>query len=159
MTYSVFIDSDGVIADFDSRAVELLGGRQIADVPKGALWATIERSGNFFESLALMPGAERLVQYISDNFEDYSVLTATGYTPKDAAAQKRRWYARHFPNLMVHVVDKSPDKAAMFAGPRAILIDDRAKSIDPWVAAGGIGIFHTSVEDTIRQLAQYVTDV
>lgn len=158
MTYTVYIDSDGVIADFDRKAVELLGGRRIPDVPKGTLWATIERHGSFFESLELMPGARRLIDYIEQNFSDYAILTATGYTPKDAAAQKRRWYARHFPNLQVHIVDKSPDKAAMFAGYRTILIDDRAKSIDPWVAAGGIGILHTSVEDTIAQLAQYTDE-
>lgn len=156
LDFDVYCDSDGVIAGFDQLAYEILGKRHIHEVPKGTLWSAVERHGSFFESLPLMDGAERLVQFGRDNFKNFSILTATGYTPHDAAEQKRRWYARHFPDLTVHVVSKSSDKAA-FAHPRAILVDDRAKSIDPWVAAGGIGILHTSVDDTIDRLRQFVT--
>jgi hypothetical protein len=34
-----------------------------------------------------------------------------------------------------------------------ILIDDRTDNIEAWKEAGGIGILHTSVEDTLKQLA------
>lgn len=156
--FDLYLDSDGLLADFDSLAHEILGGRRIDEVPKGTLWSAVERHGSFFESLPVMPGADRLVDFVTESglFKSVAVLTATGYTPHDAAEQKRRWYAKHFPDLTVHVVPKSPDKAA-FAHPRAILVDDRAKSIDPWVAAGGIGILHTSVDDTIDRLLQIVT--
>lgn len=33
-----------------------------------------------------------------------------------------------------------------------VLVDDRPDNINPWIAAGGIGILHTSVEDSIKQL-------
>jgi len=36
-----------------------------------------------------------------------------------------------------------------------ILIDDREQNIQRWVEAGGIGILHTSAENTIRQLQKY----
>jgi hypothetical protein len=39
-----------------------------------------------------------------------------------------------------------------FAGPNNILIDDRVDNINGWIEAGGIGILHTSAEDTIKQL-------
>lgn len=156
--FDLYLDSDGVLADFDALAYEILGGRFIHEVPKGTLWSAVERHGSFFESLPVMPGADRLVDFVTESglFKSVAVLTATGYTPHDAAEQKRRWYAAWRPDLTVHVVSKSPDKAA-FAHPRAILVDDRAKSIDPWVAAGGIGILHTSVDDTIDRLLQIVT--
>lgn len=156
--FDLYLDSDGVLADFDALAYEILGGRFIHEVPKGTLWAAVERHGSFFESLPVMPGADRLVDFVTEPglFNSVAVLTATGYTPHDAAEQKRRWYAAWRPDLTVHIVSKSPDKAA-FAHPRAILVDDRAKSIDPWVAAGGIGILHTSVDDTIARLRQFVT--
>lgn len=150
--FDVYLDSDGLLADFDFLAREILGNRTIESVPKGTLWAAVERHGSFFESLPVMENAEVLVDFVLNNFSRVAVLTASGYTPKDAPEQKRRWYAKHFPQLTtIHVVDKSPDKAA-FAHQRAILVDDRRKSLDPWIAAGGIGIFHTSVEDTIEQL-------
>ena len=40
------------------------------------------------------------------------------------------------------------------ATPESILIDDRQINIDQWEAAGGIGILHTSADDTISQLKQ-----
>lgn len=154
--FDLYIDSDGVICGFEEFAYQILGNRHIHEVPKGTLWSTIERHGSFFESLPLMEGAEKLVEFAHSNFKNFSILTATGHTPADAADQKRRWYAKHFPQLTtIHVVDKSPDKAA-FAHQRAILVDDRRKSLDPWIAAGGIGIFHTSVDDTIEQLKLFL---
>ena len=53
------------------------------------------------------------------------------------------------------MVSKSPDKAE-YAHPYSILIDDREKSIDPWRTKGGIGILHTSAEETIAQLQAIV---
>jgi hypothetical protein len=41
---------------------------------------------------------------------------------------------------------------AEYAEPNAILIDDQPKSIDPFIAAGGIGILHTSAANTIKEL-------
>lgn len=155
--FDLYIDSDGVLADFDALAYQILGNRHIHEVPKGTLWSTIERHGSFFASLPLMEGADRLVDFAIEpgRFRSVAVLTATGHTPADAGDQKRVWYSEWRPELTVHIVTKSPDKAA-FAHPMAILIDDRAKSIDPWVAAGGIGILHTSVDDTIERLRAFI---
>ena len=40
----------------------------------------------------------------------------------------------------------------MFALEGSVLIDDRKKNIEAWEDNGGIGILHTSAEDTINQL-------
>lgn len=155
MSYDIYIDSDGVIADFDKKVIEILGGKRIHEVPKGRLWSSIERYDKevepFFESLELMPGARRLVDFARGNFENVKILTATGFTPANGGEQKIRWYAKHFPGLEVIVVKKSPDKAA-YAHPKAVLIDDRSKSTDPWLSAGGIAILHTSVDNSIAVL-------
>jgi hypothetical protein len=156
--FKLFLDSDGVLADFDAKAYEILGGRAISEVPKGYLWAQVERYDRevapFFESLDFMPGAERLISFAQDHFEHLAILTASGYTPKDGPDQKRRWYAQRTPDMEVIVVAKSPDKA-QFAAPHCILVDDRAKSLDPWIAAGGIGILHVTIDQTIEQLRHY----
>ena len=54
-------------------------------------------------------------------------------------------------NPKINLVRKTTDKAA-WAGPDRILIDDKKEAIEPWEAAGGIGILHTSAADTIRKL-------
>lgn len=156
--YDLAIDSDGVLADFSKRVDAILGESR-SEVPKGVMWKEIERYNRkvepFFESLDLMDGARDLVEFAQSNFSRVFVLTATGYTPTNGAEQKIRWYERHFPGLEVIVVSKSPDKAA-YATPSTILVDDRLHSIDPWTAAGGIGLLHTSVEDTIERLRAYL---
>lgn len=158
MNYKLYLDSDGVLASFTSRVIEILDGRNIHEVSKGLLWSRIEKYDRdvqkFFEHLDLMPGAEKLVEFAKANFENVAILTATGYTPKDAAAQKHRWYAKNFPEVHVICVAKSSDKAAY--AQDAILVDDREKSLEPWRQAGGIGILHTSVDDTIEQLRRYI---
>jgi hypothetical protein len=42
----------------------------------------------------------------------------------------------------------------MFAIKGSVLIDDRKQNLDAWEAHGGIGILHTSAEDTINQLKE-----
>jgi hypothetical protein len=39
-----------------------------------------------------------------------------------------------------------------YSGKNKILIDDRPDNIEQWRSKGGIGILHTSAQDTIKQL-------
>lgn len=41
-----------------------------------------------------------------------------------------------------------------FGKPKDILIDDREPNIQRWEEMGGIGILHTSAEETIRKLKE-----
>jgi 5'(3')-deoxyribonucleotidase len=153
--YDLAIDSDGVVADFDKKIVELFDGQPLSSKPKGYLWQCVTHYDKhvqpFFESLEEIGDAHALIEFAYANFRNVFILTAAGYTPTDGAEQKRRWYAKRYPGLRVEVVKKSADKAA-FATPRTILVDDRPHSIDPWVAAGGIGVMHTSAASSIAQL-------
>lgn len=153
--FEMLVDSDGVLCDFDGYVEQHLGSKVSEFQPKGRFWqamthhdATVQK---FFRNLPKMPDADVLMAYLTANYSSVRVLTACGNTPTDAKQQKIDWYAEHYPGIECIVVSKSPDKA-VYAHSRAILIDDRSKSIDPWIAAGGIGILHTSAEDTIRQL-------
>ncbi len=162
--YKCMIDLDGVLADFSGKVAELMGlplveGSEVSSHPnfnKKGMWTAINRYDDhtpFFYSLEKMRDADDLFNFITANFEndDIRILTASGYTPSDAPQQKRRWVRKHFGKYLVEVVSKSPDKA-QYASPTSILIDDRLKSIEPWVEAGGIGILHVNAKDTIEQL-------
>lgn len=154
--FDINVDSDGVICDFDRYVREKFGKPVSEFQPKGTFWKHLTYHDThvekFFRNLPKMHDADVLMDYVrSQPFKSVRILTATGYTPRDGAEQKIAWYAEHYPGVECTVVAKSPDKA-QYAHPFSILIDDRSKSIDPWVAAGGIGILHTSAEDTITQL-------
>jgi hypothetical protein len=92
-----------------------------------------------------------------DHIKKYGpiILSATGHV-HTAPTEKREWVKRHLgitAAATAILVSSAADKAR-YATPGSILIDDRAKAIDPWIAAGGIGILHTSAEDTIAKLKE-----
>lgn len=159
--YTLAIDLDGVIADFSKKVGEI-NGMPFNKVPRGQLWKSIERYDRdvepFFESLDLMPDAMKLWEYASSNFINLFILTACGFTPRNAAEQKRRWVAKHFGKAVVCKVVTDSHQKAQFANPRTILVDDRMKSIGPWSAAGGIPVLHTSAADSIAKLKEIVQD-
>ena len=160
--YEIFLDSDGVFAGFSELAREKYGkdpdtltdGGEKKKFWQWLTWydATVEK---FFLNLPKIHDADQLMEFLTANFDTPKCLTASGHTPADVKEQKIEWWAKHYPEIECIVVRKSPDKA-QYAHPKAILIDDRMKSIEPWRAAGGIGILHTSAEDTIAQLQSII---
>jgi len=156
--WTVAIDLDGTISAFEEK-VSAYTGVPFNQIPRGKLWATIEEMNKkepFFLSLDKMPDADKLMDFVKKNFVNYFILTATGYTPKDGAEQKRQWVAKHYgKDVVVKTVVSSSQKAA-FANPRTILIDDRTKSTEPFAAAGGLTILHKTADQSIAELKKIV---
>ena len=158
--YKVYIDMDGVVSDMDAMMSDITNGQSDQpDYPRGKFWSAVARYnkevGPFFEALPKMPEGDKLVKFVTDNFEQVTFLTASGTTPREGPDQKRKWIAKNYPGMDVIVVTKSPEKA-IYANPRAILIDDRDKSIDPWRKAGGIGVLFTSTDQAIAELDKFL---
>lgn len=153
-------DADGCITDFEGLICKYNRVSDISHISRGRLWRSVgdydKLVAPFFESLEKMPQADVLVNFIRSNFVNHFILTASGYVPRNGAVQKKNWFRKHYgPELVVKVVAKSGDKAE-FATPTTILVDDRMKSITPWVDAGGIGVLHKNVPDTIAQLQEII---
>lgn len=157
MFKTIYIDSDGVIADFSSYVMQHYGKLPdgLTGRDKKDFWQWVQRHNDtvepFFLNLPKMEDADVLLDYCTRMFDEVIILTATGHTPIGVGEQKREWYQKYYPDLKVELVRKSNDKAR-YAESGRILIDDRDKSIGPWVAGGGIGILHTRAEDTISQI-------
>lgn len=156
--FTVFCDLDGVLADFEKKVSEI-NKIEFHKLPRGKMWPSISNYDKtvepFFESLELMPDAMELIHFVRSNFINHAILTACGNTPRNAAEQKRNWCRKRFGDIVVKTVQDSHQKA-QFATPKSILIDDRNKSIDPWVQAGGIGVLHKSAKDSIDQVKRIV---
>ncbi len=158
--YTIFIDLDGVIVDFDKFCEQHIGIRpKDTDADKATkreFWKRVKtwvNDGNaFFSAMEPLPDASVLLAYI----KKYNpiVLSATGSATKNAAGEKRDWVKTHIGGAAAKraiLVMSAADKA-QYATPTHILIDDRSAAIDPWIAAGGIGILHTSAATTIKKL-------
>lgn len=159
--YMVYVDLDGVLADF-AGAVEQRFGEPMESINRKKMWTSIkhynENVAPWFYSLSEMDGAQTLWGFVTSNFKKVEILTASGSTPRDAPGQKRKWVGEHLGwDIKVNVVGAAGEKAA-FAKPNTILIDDRRQSIDPFIREGGIGILHTSADSTIRALKVMMED-
>lgn len=159
--YKTYCDLDGCLVDFCKQVQTIYpdfveGGTEKNPKMDREMWKAIsiyqKKGGKFWLDCDPMPDAMQLWNYLKPYNPE--ILTACGQAHFGAGQQKIEWVHTYFgPDVKVHLVEKSAHKAK-FASPDAILIDDKMKSIEPWRAAGGIGILHTSAADTIRQLRE-----
>ena len=94
-----------------------------------------------------MPDGKQLWNYIKP-YNPY-VLTAPSLNPESKEG-KKTWITRL--DNMKNIYFRAASFKSDFSGKNRILIDDRADTIEKWNAKGGIGILHTSAQDTIEQL-------
>lgn len=152
--YKLFLDLDGVVFDFETGVDQILqidrasmSNTQFYKKLEGAL----SKGANVYNRLPLMPDFHLLWDHIKKY--DPTILTSTGHRlPEIIKMQKQEQVAKTFPPHIKMITVEHSHLKSNYAAPTHILIDDRAKSIDPWKEKGGIGILHTSAEDTIRQL-------
>jgi hypothetical protein len=118
---------------------------------------TVFIEGKNFETLDWWPGGPELITYVQKNFphENVEILTSSGGNKYHdlVTEQKNVWIKRM--NLSekwkVNVVAGRKLKAE-FATPDSILIDDTLDVIEAFNKAGGIGIHHKDVGNTIMLL-------
>jgi hypothetical protein len=147
----LYLDCDGVLADFDRGATELLGMPPRAFENQrgiGAFWRELARHPDFYGTLPLMPDAMRLF----DSVRHLDPVILTGL-PRGrwAAPQKVRWAARHFPGTRILTVIAVNKRNHAQQGD--ILVDDQLKRTHLWEEAGGIFVHHIDVGSTITRLA------
>lgn len=150
----IYLDSDGVLVDFEGYFREKIGKSHADFERKSEFWEEVKRLNKIepvFESMNFLPHAWLLISLCQTMFKEVKILTASGGVPKDAPAQKINFYKKHYPNIECIVVENSVDKSR-YAAPGVILVDDMPKSINPWIEKGGIGILHKSVAETAVEL-------
>jgi hypothetical protein len=146
----LYLDCDGVLADFDRGAEAVLG------VPprvyeerhgRGGLWARLAQAPEFFFRLPLMPDAVELFAAV----RHLHPIILTGLPRGNwAAAQKVRWAAHHFPGTRIITCLAADKRDHCSAGD--VLVDDTLKYRHLWEDAGGIFVHHRNAQQTLREL-------
>ena len=148
----LYIDLDGVMADFDKYFFDTFGDES-HKLDDKSLWKLINGHGNFFRNLPLMQGA--LEFFRSVEHLPVSILTAcpkSNYTT--AAVQKRQWVYEHLSkDVTVIPMMGGKNKCLFMHSPGDVLIDDFEKNCIPWREHGGIAIQHKNFDSTMSQVA------
>ena len=150
LTPRVFLDCDGVLADFD-EAGRILWGEEPrayeARVGSSRFWQELEDRGDFYRTLPLMADAMELY----DGVKHLDPVILTGCPRGNwAEAQKVDWAARHFPGVQI-ITCRSAEKRA-HAKPGDVLIDDWNQPRARWIEMGGIWITHTDAATSLAAL-------
>lgn len=160
----ILLDLHEVLADWEGAMIKHFPGMTIDEmnaVPAKERDAIVAKAyadnPNFFAELEVTPWAPQLLNMLKGLQDDFgvmiSILTAVGTVHPDKDAVKKQnvhWIQnvlpagkgiRDIPDFFeIYQVDRSSDKAKMFAHKEHILIDNFDRSLDEFIAAGGIGI-------------------
>ena len=159
---TLYLDLDGVLADFNSAARQTLGATsadQAAAAERGRWleddWVKLRDQPNFYRHLPKTAFADELVE-LARRFRDelgWNLYTLTaipkGNDMPDAFQDKVEWMQEHFPDIRVRFGPYSRDKQR-HAQPGDILVDDRKDNCADWDNAGGQAI---RVEDRDPRVA------
>jgi hypothetical protein len=152
--YTIYCDMDGVLCDFDKRFMEFSNGippsRYESEFGKEAFWKLVNGKGvGYWVGIPWMPDGEQLWNYIKPY--NPSLLSSPSME-KSSRLGKRLWTRNNIPGTKL--ILRQAEQKQEFAKPNAILIDDKTLNIKQWRAKGGIGIIHTSANETIKQLKE-----
>ena len=147
----LFLDCDGVLADFEAGARDVLGGmnpRQFEErYSRREFWQRLATTPDFYNLLPLMPDAQTLF----DEVEHLRPTILTGLPLGTwAAPQKVAWAERHFPGTPI-ITCMARDKVR-YMQTGDVLVDDREDHRAKWEDAGGTFIHHKNAERSLAAL-------
>lgn len=165
----LFLDCDGVLADFDKDAEQVFGvsarewednqanlyegefGKEGArDKANDEFWARLVQTPDFFFNLDPMPDAELLWNTV----QHLNPIIITGCPEGGwAEVQKHRWIRKHFGRRVSMITCASREKS-LFCEPGDIIVDDWARHRPKWEQRGGIWVHHENAENSIKQLVE-----
>ncbi len=149
----IYIDMDGVIADFDQSIINIFG-EEYSDRIADKFWKQTCVEAEVFRKMPPIEEGLRMVDAIRAK-NNICFMTSTGGMPHhiDIAKQKLDWLHKH--DLGEHPVAfcMNTRGKGLYAKPGAHLIDDREKVCDAWVENDGIAhLFTRERADEIASL-------
>jgi len=158
MRHKIYVDLDGVMANFEKLVVETVG-IHYWDRTTDKFWHRIDKVPNFYYKLELLPASLAMFNQILDvhGTDIVEVLTGAPLPTNELATScqdKRDWFRDNVnPDVTVNTIEGGKNKYKFLAdNPQAVLIDDYDRNIKAWIAHGGCGILHTDPPSTIAKL-------
>lgn len=148
---TLYIDLDGVLADFATAYAAITGERPDTKLDN-VDWEKVIAVPGFYTKLPPMPDMLALWEHVKD-WPDVVVLTGVPKKVPEAAADKRAWVTKYLGEHVKVIACFSAEKA-LYAKPGDILVDDWEKYRAKWLAAGGVWITHTDAASSVAALKE-----
>jgi len=161
-TAELYVDMDGVLADFFGEWAKLVGVNNWKDIKDvDSALNKIKEQPNFWVNLPLTSNALQLLSAIKAYKGRYNILSAPLPGDANSKPQKMAWIKKNLSSFPPQKIILDHNKAKYAKQPDGTpngLIDDYGKNIASWTAAGGIAIKHenSNVQHTIDKLDDYI---
>jgi hypothetical protein len=151
---TLYLDLDGVLANFDLGAGVILGTDNIykwefIHGPE-AFWDQLNAYPNFFGSLPLMADARELWSGV--RAAKPVILTALPKVDADEVERQKRAWVKHHLGADVQVICCQTKDKPQFCSPGDVLVDDRAVNKEAWEKLGGHYVVHTYAAKSVQLL-------
>ena len=156
-TPKIYLDMDGVLADFFSEYAKMAGvnSGNYRNIPQEKVEATLDAmiGTDFFARLPMFPNVPKLLKLVLSYTDHYNICSSPlRGDGANSEKYKRIWIKQHLnpqPKDIIITNNKST-YATQSDGTPNILIDDRGLNINGWNGAGGIGIKYQADEDSLE---------
>jgi 5'(3')-deoxyribonucleotidase len=140
----IYIDMDGVLADFDGWKLEYAKTHPEILTSKDEFWRKASKVDRLYYNLKPMPEAKQLMTYLQSLNIPLAILTALPRKSSipSAEADKQQWVRENLGDIEFNVGPYAKNKQR-FSGAGLMLIDDKIENVQEWEAKGGIGILYT----------------
>jgi len=150
---NLYLDLDGVLADFDKAATTILGmwPKEFEEkYGSEVFWAAINSDPYFFLNLEFMPDGLEL--YNAVKYLEPTILTGIPRNMNAGENQKIVWVKEKFGQQQKVICCQASKKSQYCYHSGDILIDDRPRYKSKWENKKGIFILHQSTQKTILTL-------
>ena len=149
---TLYLDLDGVLADFDTLGSKILGmPTREHEQTHGTVqfYSKLRQYGSFFLDLPLMPGALEL--YNAVKHLKPKILSGIPWQIPEATTHKVAWVHKNIDPDLIVITPRSRDKN-LYCIRNDIIVDDWPQHKAKWLEKGGIWIDHRTAEESIAAL-------